>query len=912
MRPVTRRDMAGIMALTAASTWPASGAARASTPEIDDVRIEWQVNPAGIDTLRPRFNWRLGRAEAPARGILQRAFRLRVDDGTSVIFDSGRVKSAKLRFQPTRPLMLKSQNRYGYTLDIWDNSGRHARDTGHFLTGLMSSSDRRAVWISNGPDVIPSPAIERRTETIRQGAVMPLFRSSFVVQSSPVLAHLCVAGLGQYQLSLNGKPVGAVGLNGHWTDYTKTILYDAYDVTGLVLAGSNDIDVALGNGFFNVESVEGRYAKLSGRFGAPQLWLQMRLVYPDGREVYVTSNGQWMTANSGTFLSSIYAGEDYDARTVPAFVPAVEIKGTGGALKASSFAPLSVRERLKPKVTVARVGDVLVFDFGLNHSGRPVITLTDTQPGQVVRILPSELLLENGTIDQQSQIGGQKRGYKGIGFTYICRGGGLETWAPQFTYTGYRYLQVEGSLRAQISIESDFISAALDDTGTFSSSDSNLEAIHSLIRQALVSNTASVLTDCPHREKLGWLEQIYLNAATTMMNLDTVRLYEKMALDMRDAQLPTGMVPSIVPEYVKFIDKKGKDTPFRDSPEWGAAIIMAPWFVYQLYGDLDILSSTYEAMQAHAQYMHTRRGGDGLIEFGLGDWFDVGPATPGVAQLTSLKMTGTATYILELDTLAKIANCLGRSAAPYADLASQARADLRRALYDPATGRFDTGSQTAQAMAIVLNLVPPDEVARVMSRLIDDIRTHQNHLTAGDIGFHYVVRALSDRGRSDVLYQMLTQPDKPSYLEQIQKGATALTEAWDGAPHASQNHFMLGHAEIWFWQGLGGINLDFSADAPLVIAPQPVDKVASTRVTYRSVVGTIKSGLSVQGRRTRLSATVPEGVEALIKVPTVKPLYEGSRRLTKGNGITDIALVNGQSHVRVGSGTYEFEYDTDV
>lgn len=519
--------------------------------------------------------------------------------------------------------------------------------------------------------------------------------------------------------------------------------------------------------------------------------------------------------------------------------------------------------------------------------------------------------MPDGSPDQASMTGGGTPGLRGIEFNYVCAGGD-EEWAPRFTYTGYRYLQIRGIDPEFMTVESEFLSDDLPEAGTFVTADSKLESIHLLIRQALLSNAASVLTDCPHREKLGWLEQIYLNAATTMSNLDAVRLYEKICQDIRDAQEPSGMVPAIAPEYIKFLDEHGRDTRFRDSPEWGAALTLATWYTYQRYGDEGILEQNYDAIAARIAYLERRIQSDGLLNFGLGDWYDLGPNAPGYAQLSSLQMTGTATYYAELQVMTKIAQRLSKpSAEKYQRKAAALKQTMQQRLFHAESSTFDSGSQTAQAMALVLDLFPAEHRSKAFDVLVADIRARGNHVSAGDIGFHYVVRALSEGRRSEVLFALLSQTTKPAYFEQIVNGATALTEAWDGWREASQNHFMLGHAEIWFFEGLGGIQIDHSrADGiAITIAPQIVPRVARTAVTANTVMGLVSCETFHDGTLGQLRVVVPAGQRAEIRLP-FKPrssINEGGRPLSASERSRLREGKDGQLTITVGSGTYLFE-----
>jgi len=920
---VSRRGFVKL-AVTGATLDPLPSSARpAGALSIERVLIEWQTRPLALDTPRPRFRWTLA-ALAGVRGARQSAVRLAVidDDGVSV-FDTGRLPAAGMAFQPQQDLPLQSQRLYRYRLQVWDQDGQAlAAASGSFATGLLTPASRRGQWLAQAAGFAPRHAVEGHRQPVGQATPLPLFRKLLRIEKPVRYAHLCVAGLGQYQLWADGDKISPDGLNGGWTNYDKRVLYDAYEMTGRLAPGEHRLGIALGNGFFNAEALAGRYSKIDGTFGPPQMWCQLRIAYDDGSEETMGSDASWQVRSGGTVYSSIYGGEDYDARLEEGgpggfggggWAPAAVIDGPGGRLQGSCFRPMAVRRTLAPQAVLPLRQGGIVFDFGLNHAGQPQIRFNNLQPGAVIRLLPAELLGEDGGADQQSMVGGKERGYRGIAFTYTARGGAGETWSPQFTYTGYRYLQLEGAARAQVErVDSLFLSAEVDAVGRFSCSDGRMEDIHRLIEQALLSNSASVLTDCPHREKLGWLEQIYLNAATALMNSGMVRIYEKMAADIRDAQEADGKIPAIAPEYIKFLDKNGNDTAFRDSPEWGAALILGAWAVYRLHGEPGILQQNYAAMARRLAFMGTRLGSDGLIDYGLGDWFDLGPKKPGAAQLTSRKMTGTATYYAELTTLAEIARIIGTAdAALYAGKARAVRQTMLDRLFDAARATFDTGSQTAQAMALVLGLVPDTHRARALAVLVDDIRVRQNHVSAGDIGFHYVVRALSDGGRPDVLYDMLKRGDKPAYLEQVRNGATALTEAWDGGRASSQNHFMLGHAEIWFYQGLGGLDIDFSrAEGAVSLAPQAVDGIVDQAASYDSAYGRVACRLRRDGGSWRLSAEIPPGQTATITLPRANPagVREGGAVLARARGVSAVTRCGRATLVTVLSGTYEFSW----
>ena len=295
-------------------------------------------------------------------------------------------------------------------------------------------------------------------------------------------------------------------------------------------------------------------------------------------------------------------------------------------------------------------------------------------------LTPSELLTRDGRPNQKAS--GEP--YR---WTYTLRGGGEESWAPRFTYYGFRYVLVEGAVPAGadapddvprvVSIEMAHTRNSAPEVGRFETSSALFDRIFALVRWAIRSNMASVLTDCPHREKLGWLEQTYLMGDAVHFNYDLLGLYRKQVADVIEAQTKDGLVPDIAPEYVEF------DAGFRDSPEWGAAGVVVPWLVYRWYGDRETLERAWPTMKRYVDYLGTKADGH-LLSHGLGDWFDLGPARPGEAQLTPKAVTATAIYFRCLRTVAAAARVLGHAddAARYDALAEDVRAAFNRAFYD--------------------------------------------------------------------------------------------------------------------------------------------------------------------------------------------------------------------------------------
>jgi hypothetical protein len=432
--------------------------------------------------------------------------------------------------------------------------------------------------------------------------------------------------------------------------------------------------------------------------------------------------------------------------------------------------------------------------------------------------------------------------------------------------------------------------------------------IHSLIDWAIRSNMASVLTDCPHREKLGWLEQAHLMQYSLQYRYNLVRLYWKIMEDMRASQLPNGCIPTIAPEYVRFANG------FEDTPEWGSAFIICPWYIYKWYGDRRLLEEYYPAMQRYLDYLSTRADNH-IVAYGLGDWFDIGPGRPGYAQLTSNGVTATAIYHYNTTIMQQIASMLGKSgdATRYSELAANIKKAFNEKFYDKSTGKIERNSQTANAIALYTGLVPDEHRNAILQNLIDDIRGRGNALTAGDVGYRYVLRALEDGGRSDVIFDMNSRYDVPGYGWQLSHDATALTESWQAYGFVSNNHFMLGHLMEWLYSGLGGIRQRDNSIAfgKIVIDPQITGDVKNAATSYESPYGTIRCQWERTDASYILEVAVPANSTAEIYLPAtdVKQVTTYGTPLSASDDITVIGTDNGKLLVKVGSGNYRLRID---
>jgi hypothetical protein len=886
-----------------------------------DLRCDYAVNPLGVDSPAPRLSWKL---EGGGRGRRQTGYEILAASSAKILahghadlWDSGKVDSDET-IQISFPENLNSWEQVFWKVRVWDESGKVSQwsKTAMWTMGVLADSDWNAKWIGAADTNIPSI----------------LLRRELVVRPGLKRALVNVCGLGEYELTLNGKKTGDDFLSPGWTKYDKTCLYDTHDITADLNRGKNAVGIELGNGMYNVLG-GGRFTKFKGSFGPQKAIAQIRLEYADGSVETIGTDERWRIAPGPITFCSIYGGEDFDARLVQRgwgkinfddakWLSAQVVNGPGGKLRGLSCAapPLHFFEIHKPVATRTLTNGDIVFDLGQNAAHVPKISVTGPA-GSKVRLLPSELLDGDGAINQGS-MGAGRRG--ALWCEYTKATDGVETWSPKFFYVGCRYVQAHfmppesgragsplppggahGVTRPTIkSLEGTVIQSASEPVGEFSCSNDLFNRIRKLVRWAQRSNMVSLMTDCPHRERLGWLEEDHLNGPALRYEFDLAQLFTKTINDITDSQLTNGLVPTTAPEYTIFRtagDTNHLRNAFGDSPEWAATFILVPWQQYEFDGDLNLFRTHYGAMKNYLTYFGSRAD-NCIVNYGLGDWYDVGPKKPGVSQLTPIALTATAFYFQDVEIMAHVAALLGKDddAKQFSELAEKIRTAFNEKFYDATNHFYATDSQCANAIPLVMGLCEATNCAAVVDAIVSDVRARGNALTAGDVGYRYLLRALADGGRSDVIFAINNQTNKPGYGMQLAKGKTSLTEAWDGG--SSQNHFMLGQIQEWFYHDLAGIRSDGNGFKKITIAPQPVGDVTWAKAGYNSVRGKIISDWKRDGGRFTLKVTIPPNTTATVLVPT-----KSGGTTTATSGARFLRMDFGCDVFEAGSGDYKFE-----
>ncbi len=880
-----------------------------------------------VGDVRPRFGWQIKGAPGYEQSAYALEIRSAVDD--RLLWKSGKIRSSESGLVPCGTNLPEGEP-CRWRVRVWNRAGQPSgwSEWAEFRTapgrtaldaewiGAVSRAEARFPAGRNyHGGVLKRPEVIQAWNGVDSAAWRSIcLRREFVVPRSKKIADavIYICGLGHYELQLNGSKVGDSEFAPLWSEYEKTVYYNVYDVTDRLRRGENAVGVLLGNGFYNIVG-GGRYRKLQIGFGPETLFFQLDIRYTDGSRQRVVSDADWRLAPSPITFNTLYGGEDYDARleqrgwnTVgfddSSWRRATIQEAPTGTLRPQTTEPvkimhrygvkevhkLTLEEAARASQSTKRTVDAsaLLLDMGQNLAGFPEIIVRGRR-GQRITLLVSEAVNADHAADQKQT--GRPHYY-----TYTLKGEGCETWHPRFSYYGFRYIQVEGAVLQGMEnprglpviedIRSCFVYHAAAQTGRFACSNELFNAVHRLIGNAVRSNMQAVFTDCPHREKLGWLEQVHLNGPGLFYNYNLATYMPKIMQDIADSQRPDGMVPTTAPCYVVF-EGPGMEA-FADSPEWGSTLIVLPFQYYEFYGDDTLIRRYYDNMRAYVDYFGTRAK-DGLIDFGLGDWYDYGDFKAGFSRNTPVGLVASAYYYMDLDYLVRAARMVGnaRDEMHYAELRDRTLAAFQAKYFDTVTCRYGSGSQCSYALPLFLGMVPEAYRQDVLDNLVADIRAHGLRLTTGDIGNRYLFQTLARNGLNDLMYAMHNHEEAPGYGFQLKFGATTLTEQWDPRQGASWNHFMMGQIDEWFYASLAGIRPDTEGRGfrHVSIRPEPVGDLSWVEASCETPYGVV----AVSWKR---------DAQQLFTLKTTVP----------ANCSADVWLPGATAPQQVGSGTYTF------
>lgn len=812
--------------------------------------------PDGVLTIGrgvTRLTWRVAPAVA---GLEQLSYEIQVAASAgfeTLTASSGVVDGAAQVAVPAPGPMLRSREvRY---CRVRVRTARGWTDWSPVLrveAGLLEASDWTALAVTLPDD----PGADRQ-------APAPVLRHQFDLPADIVRARLYLTSLGVHRVTINGRPVTEDLLAPGWTSYRERLIAETYDVTSLLSSGANIIVGTVGDGWYRGRLGWDRHEDRC-RYGREvALIAQIELDMADGSTQRVVTDETWTATTSDIMSADLYDGcvMDLRRRTSGVHVPGHDTSGWR-PVKVVPFDASIIEPRLAPPVRVVAVIPVepvpgpdgrVQLDGGQNISGFVRLTVRG-QRGDVVTVRHAEVLEPDGSLHTKAL-----RGAKATD-TYTLADDSETSLEPLFTFHGFRYAEVTTSAEV-IGAAFVVISSDTPRRGHFECSEARLNRLHENVVWSQRDNFVSVPTDCPQRdERLGWTGDAQAFAPTAATLFDSQAFWASWLRDVAIDQDDELGVPAVVPDVVVTGEARfGR-------AGWADAAAMVPWAVYESFGDETILRDQMDSMRRWVDSLRAREAADGLLRPGwqFGDWLDPdAPADrPWEAKVDS-EFLANAFYSWSSRLAGDAAAVLG-DAAWAAD--ALATADRVAAATWARWGDHALTTQTGCSVALRFGLVPSSEREAVGATLGRLVREVQGRVSTGFLGTPLVLPALSDAGYIDEAYQMLLRREMPSWLYQVEQGATTVWERWDailpdgsihsGAmttppdmptpddrePHMlSFNHYAYGAVIDWVYRHVAGIAPDPLQPGyrHVLIAPQPVMGIDWARGSVDSAYGRV-------------------------------------------------------------------------
>lgn len=909
---MNRREfvMTGLGSVAAAA---AAGEGAGAALQVGQLRCEYLENPLGLDVRRPRLSWLLLSAE---RGQRQRGYQVLVASnpaglaaGKSDLWDSGKVNSDRSIQVEYAGQPLQSRMRCWWKVRVWDRNDTVSQWSAPAVwsMGLLEPADWHGDWIGaegTPDDQQHNPAILMRRE-IQIGRTL-----------SRVTAY--IAGLGYYELYVNGTKIGDHVLDPAFTNYEKSVTYVTYDLTEALRAGVNIVGVMLGNGWYHSPTPDLFGFEKAPWKSAPKQLLNIDVEYADGSRETTASDTGWKWSTGALVFNCIRAGETWDARREltgwnragyddRSWRRAVRAAPPRGRLVAQKIPPMRVTEKIQAASVREPKPGSYVFDFGVNLTGWARIEASGT-PGRKIRLDYNEVLLPDGTLDTKychSHTYGRFQTDE-----LILNDKGAGTLEPRFTYHGFRYVQVAG-LEQKPSRENLVAYRVHTDwkpAGEFACSNDRLNLLQRAVQRTLNNSCHSIPGEEAVREKMGWTQDGQNVMESAIYNFDAAAVYTKYLHDMIDAQEPNGHVPPIVPTNGWGLTKANGAPPDYSDPWWGATLPYVAWKLYEYYGDRRAIETAYEPMRRWAEYL---RGAakDNLVDWWLGDWQEAGSS--GRPRRTPIIETSTAGYFYSVREVARAAALLGKAddARKYGELARGIRESFNRQFFHPETGEYAKDSQTSMVLALWLDLAPDHARDLILKRLIENIHSWKDHTSAGFVGIMPQMYGLVDWGHSGLAYKIATQPDYPGWWQMIANGNSTLGEALDKL-EGSLDHPFGACIGAWYYRALAGIRANIRAPGfkEFTVKPEITGDLTWVQAAYDSIHGRISSAWTRTNEQFQLDVTIPVNTLASIYIPARgrDSVTESGEPAVRSPGVQFVRMDGGRAVFRVRSGAYKF------
>ncbi|MCR5130332.1 MAG: family 78 glycoside hydrolase catalytic domain [Prevotella sp.] len=868
----------------------------AAKVEVSNLTTENLINPLGIDTQTPRFSWKI---LSEQQQVIQESYRILVASSEVLLaqnkgdlWDSGETTSHQQLWIPYEGTRLKSGQRVWWKIQVKTNKGRTTwSEPQTFSVGLLNESDWQGRWIGL-ERLMPGEHSDKHSRLAAR-----YLRKEFALKEgvSVMRATAYVAGLGYYEFYVNGTCLNPNTRLPMPTDYRKTILYNTYDVTSL-LSSRNAVGMSLGNGYFYAIRQDKPYKNT--QFGYPKCRVNIIVDYSDGtRETWKTDETWRVTANGPIRANNEYDGEEYDSRQELTGWTQVDYDDTAwqqaersaiptGTLRPQMAPPVTATESTLPSlrhITTHNANSV-ILDIGQNISG--VVSFHPSgMAGDTIRLRFAERLLGDTALYTDNLRSARCEDI------YVCNGKETDDtrWQPSFVTHGFRYVEVMGLKDIDAA---DFQVLTVNDemalTGKIVTSDSTLNRIIENASWGIRSNYHGMPVDCPQRdERMPWLGDRTMGSLGESFLFNNERLYAKWMRDICDAQRSDGCIPDVAPAFWNY---------FSDNITWPAALPFTCEMLWRQFGNQQPMDESYPAIKKWiAHIIETYSDADGIItKDTYGDWC-VPPErlelihSEDPNRKTDGALISTAYVIHILQLLHDYAQQQGTSdeASRFEQQASQMTEAFNKRFLNGSI--YDNNTATANLLPLAFDLVPDSCRDVVMKNLVNTIATKNDcHLSCGVIGISWLLRTLSDNGRSDLAWRLTTTKTYPSWGYMAEHGATTIWELWNGdtanpAMNSGNHVMLLGDLLTWCYQYLAGILQTDTAYHRIQLKPDfSIPDCFFVDASYNSPYGTIRSSWKKSGRK----------VNWLVEIPA--------------NTSAEVYLADG-SMKEIGSGSYFFE-----
>ncbi|KRE75081.1 alpha-L-rhamnosidase [Paenibacillus sp. Soil750] len=885
---------------------------------ISALLCEYQVNPIGLDTAQPRFTWQL---EADTNATVQSAYQIQVSmypsdfEPASLVWDTARIASDQSVLVAYAGLELQPRTRYYCRVKVWNQSGLASpwSEIAYWEMGQLQVSDWQAAWITPDPSHIDPDAEEAY-----------YLRKTFQVNGQIRKATIYATSHGVYELELDGTRVGDWELTPGWTSYKHRLQVQSYDVTSSLISGKqHTIGAALANGWFKGNLAWKHQRNVFGSVRA--LLMQMHIVYEDGTEEIIVSDSSWRASLGPVRMSELYHGEIYDAGlelsgwSLPSYddqdwVPSVELDYGKETLVMQENEPSRVTELLQPVAVIETPSGETVLDFGQNMVGKVQMQL-NLPVGTRIELLHAEVLDAQGNF----YIGNLRSAKQSV--TYVCSGKGEESYAPHFSFQGFRYVKVVGWPQDVVFDAACFTGQVIHTDmvakGTFECSHALLNQLQRNIVWGQRGNFLDVPTDCPQRdERLGWTGDAQVFIRTAAFNYDVALFFSKWLRDLKADQREDGGVPFVIP-HVLF----EKD---HSSAAWGDAAVICPWTLYQVYGDQRVLEEQYDSMKGWINYIRQQGENEYLWQTGFhfGDWLGLDAKEGSYVGATPKDLIATCFYAYSTSLFVKTAEVLGREAdvVEYTALYENIVEAFTAEFVTP-SGRLAGHTQTAHVLPLMFGLVQGSTRERLAATLAQYVKEQNYHLTTGFVGTPYLCHVLTENGYHDVAVKLVMQEDYPSWLYTIHKGATTIWEHWDGIkPDGtfwsddmnSYNHYAYGAIGDWLYRKVAGLDSDDRQPGykRMSFRPRTDSGLTYAKASLITNYGEVRSEWSVEeSGDIRYTFQLPPNTsgEVILAGSTLSEVTCDGQKLESISGIQGAREDEGNVRIELGSGVYRFQ-----